>query len=65
MRAQIRHLHIPDMDPAFVPEDPERFAFLVQMLAGPGDGPGEESFEFTVSTPGWLQQRVSCSVNGG
>jgi len=60
MRAQIRHLLTPDIDPTtFVPEDPERFMFLVQMLAGPSDGQGEESFQFTVCTPGWLQDQVN------
>src|SRR4051812_38606547 len=32
--------------------------FLVQMIAGPDDGPGAESFDFTVCTPGWLQDQV-------
>ncbi|TJZ99268.1 Imm8 family immunity protein [Actinacidiphila oryziradicis] len=60
MRAQIRHLLTPDIDPTtFAPEDPERFMFVVQLLAGPCDGEGEESFQFIVCTPGWLQDRVS------
>jgi hypothetical protein len=60
MRAQIRHLLTLDIDPnTFAPEDPERFMFMVQMLAGPSDGPGEESFQFIVCTPGWLQDQVS------
>jgi hypothetical protein len=59
MKAQIRHLLTPDFDPAsYTPEDPEHFMFLVQMLAGPEDGPGEESFQFTVCTPGWLQAQA-------
>jgi hypothetical protein len=57
--AEIRYLHTPDIDPdSFVPGDPERFMFLVQMLAGPAGDRGEESFEFLVCTPGWLQDRV-------
>jgi hypothetical protein len=60
MRAQIRHLLTPDIDPTtFAPEDPERFMFVVQMLAGPYDGQGEESFQFTVCTPGWLHDHVN------
>jgi hypothetical protein len=59
MRAEIHHLLTPDIDPAaFVPDDPERFAFLVQMLAGPAGEEGEESFQFEVCTPGWLRDRV-------
>ena len=57
--AAIRHLLTPDIDPdTYVPEDPANFCFLVQMLAGPNDGPGEESFQFEVCTPGWLAERV-------
>jgi hypothetical protein len=59
MRAEIHHLLTPDIDPeTFAPDDPERFAFLVQMLAGPAGEPGEESFQFEVCTPGWLQDQV-------
>jgi len=59
MQAEIRHLLTPDIDPdTYVPDDPERFAFLVQMLAGPSGEPGEESFQFEVCTPGWLLQQV-------
>ncbi|PXX54029.1 immunity protein 8 of polymorphic toxin system [Nocardia tenerifensis] len=66
MRAVIRHL-LTDTDPAaFAPDDPEKFVFLVQMLAGPSDGPGEESFQFEVCTPGWLLERTRREgpVNG-
>ncbi|MEW9551175.1 immunity 8 family protein [Nonomuraea sp. NPDC050783] len=59
MKAAIRYLHTPDIDPGtYVPDDPQRFMFLVQMIAGPDDGPGDESFDFTVCTPQWLQDQV-------
>ncbi|AUI60401.1 immunity 8 family protein [Amycolatopsis sp. BJA-103] len=59
MHAEIRYLHTPDMEPdTYVPDDPDRFLFLVQMLAGPVGEPGEESFDFEVCTPGWLHQQV-------
>jgi Immunity protein 8 len=64
MRAEIRRLHI---DPAtFTPDDPERFAFLIQMIAGPAGEKGEESFDFEVCTPGWLHDRARREgpVNG-
>jgi hypothetical protein len=67
MQAEIRYLHTPDIDPAtFTPDDPERFAFLVQMIAGPAGEKGEESFDFEVCTPGWLHERASREgpVNG-
>ena len=67
MRAEIRYLHTPDIDPAtFVPDDPKRFAFLVQMIAGPAGAEGEESFDFEVCTPGWLHEliRRDGPVNG-
>ncbi|KAA8885733.1 hypothetical protein F3087_29335 [Nocardia colli] len=59
MHAAIRYLLTPDIDPAtFSPADPGKFMFLVQMLAGPADGPGEESFQFEVCTPAWLHERA-------
>jgi hypothetical protein len=60
MRPVIRHLLTPDTDPpeSYVPEDPERFMFLVQMLAGPEGEEGEESFQFVVCSPGWLGEHI-------
>jgi hypothetical protein len=59
MRAEIRHLLTPDINPdTFVPDDPKRFSFLVQMVAGPLGEEGEESFQFEVCTPGWLSDRI-------
>ncbi|MEV6604365.1 immunity 8 family protein [Kutzneria sp. NPDC051319] len=66
-RAEIRYLHTPDIDvDTYAPEDPANFMFLVQLLAGPNDGPGEESFDFEVCTPAWLADRVreSGPLNG-
>jgi hypothetical protein len=42
------------------------FAFGVQLLVGPADGPGEESFELTVCSPEWLAVRCRSGelVNG-
>lgn len=56
MRATLRKLHSPDIEDLrhYVPGDPARFAFLLQLLVGPLDGPGEESFSVVVCTPGWL-----------
>lgn len=42
------------------------FVFGVQLLVGPADGPGEESFELTVCSPEWLTERCRSGepVNG-
>ena len=58
-RAEIRWLLTPDIEPeSYVPEDPERFVFLVEMIAGPAGEKGEESFQFEVCSPGWLREQA-------
>jgi hypothetical protein len=56
MRAVLRSLHSPDIPDLahFMPEGRDDFAFLLQMLIGPQDAPGEESFDVFVCTPKWL-----------
>lgn len=58
MQAAIRRFHSPDIQDLAVdmPPDPEKFGVLVQMLVGPADGPGEESFDVVVCTPSHLAQ---------
>jgi hypothetical protein len=53
-------------DPRTLPGDPAGFVFGVQLLIGPADGPGEESFELTVCSPEWLAERCKSGepVNG-
>jgi Immunity protein 8 len=60
---EIRYFHSPDADDlsAFKPTD-ERFSLLVQMVVGPSNGEGEESFDVQVVTPQWLEDR--CSTDG-
>jgi hypothetical protein len=65
-RAEIRWLLTPDIEPeSYVPEDPERFVFLVQMIAGPAGEAGEESFQFEVCSPGWLREQARSGPVSG
>lgn len=59
MRAVIRSLASVDVDDldVWAPES-ESWALGLQLLAGPDDGPGEESFDLTVCSPAWLAERV-------
>ncbi len=59
MRAVIRSLASLDVDDldSWVPES-ESWALGLQLLAGPDDGPGEESFDITVCSLAWLAERV-------
>ena len=61
MRAALRSLHSADTDDgslgSFRPDDSEHFALHVMALVGPADGPGEESFDFTVCSPSWVARQ--------
>ena len=59
MRAELKRLHSPDVPNlvSWAPENKE-FSILVQILVGPERSPGEESFDVTVCTPGWLSWRL-------
>jgi hypothetical protein len=65
MRAVLRDI-IFSPNPRTLPGDPANFAFGVQLLVGPADGPGEESFLLTVCSPEWLAARCGGGelVNG-
>ncbi len=58
MRAALRRLHSPDVYDLSSWSPDNEFGVLVQMLVGPEGGPGEESFDVTLCTPGWLAERV-------
>ena len=57
MNAELKQVHSPDVYDLenYRPEDPERFAFLLQAIVGPEGTEGEESFDIEVCTPKWLE----------
>lgn len=59
MKAEIRGLQSPDIPDLarWVPPDPACFGFLLQVLVGPADSAGEESFDLVVCTPEWLRRK--------
>lgn len=59
MRAIVRHIHSPDIDLASGQvEDPTDFGLLLQLMVGPADSPGEESFDVMVCTPAWVERVI-------
>ncbi|HTL41434.1 MAG TPA: Imm8 family immunity protein, partial [Pseudolysinimonas sp.] len=60
MRAAIRNLATIDGDPLEMASvaDPGNASQWIRILAGPADGPGEESFDVNVCTPEWLRREV-------
>lgn len=59
MMGKLKGLHSPDVPSlsTWVPESAE-FAILIQIVAGPPDSPGEESFDVTLCTPGWVKAQA-------
>jgi hypothetical protein len=59
MTAELRRMHSPDVPDLRSWSPPtERFAVLIQLMVGPADGPGEESFDVTLCTASWLAERA-------
>lgn len=63
MKLAIRRFHSPDVKdlPTWYPPDSVRFALLLQVMAGPQDQRGEESFDVVVISPSALGDRVATS----
>ena len=60
VRAEIKRLHSPDVPDlmTYVPEDPDDFGFLLQIMAGPLGGAGEETFDLVVCTARWISHHL-------
>ncbi|RAO45193.1 hypothetical protein GAR06_03384 [Micromonospora saelicesensis] len=56
MRVVVHSVRFPDLEEQGPPEDPAVTAQLVEIYAGPSDGPGEERFQATVCTPAALSR---------
>lgn len=55
MKAEIKYINSPDIElEKFYPDEEDNFGFLLQLIVGPKDQEGEESFDLTVCTPIWL-----------
>lgn len=58
MKAELKHLHSPDVKDlrTFKAGDPTNFSLFVQAMVGPEGEDESESFDFTVCTPRWLAE---------
>jgi len=56
MKAKVKGIHSPDIFDlaSYIPNDAEKFSLLLQIMVGPADSDGEESFDIEVCTPQWL-----------
>jgi hypothetical protein len=60
MQAKLRELTTVDGEPlASVLPVPAAFHVSLRALIGPADGQGEESFDFDVCSPAWLDDRLN------
>ena len=61
MRARLKLLHSPDVSDlaTWMPDDEAVFGFLLQVMIGPSDEEGAESFDIIVCSPRWLERDIS------
>ncbi len=63
LQVELKGLHSPDGDwRDFRPDEGDCFGFFLQAMVGPSGVLSEESFDFTVCTPKWLQ--IRCREQG-
>src|ERR1700733_4682827 len=60
MMAELKHLHSPDVEDltTWAPGSDD-FAILVQIIVGPAEAPGEESFDVTVCSSAWVTRQAA------
>lgn len=58
---KLKHVLSPDVDDlsSYYPEDPDSFGFPLQLIIGPKDEAGEESFDVMVCTPTWISRNFA------
>src|SRR5271168_4976155 len=63
MQPTLRRLHSPDIPDleTYAPVEDDKFGFLLQVMVGPTNGNGEESFDVVVCTPKWLLEKYKDS----
>lgn len=59
MNARLRMIYSTDVEDLdkWAPSDQD-FGLPIRMIIGPSDGPGQESFDVTVCTGGWLEEQA-------
>lgn len=66
MKPVLRGLHSPDVqDLVGGVQDPDDFGFLLQLLVGPENQEGEESFDVVVCSPKWFSRRLEDAPVSG
>lgn len=60
LKPVLKRLHSPDVlnIESYTPDDPTNFCLLLQIMFGPENSEGEESFDVVVCTPRWLTTEV-------
>ena len=60
MKAIIKEIHSPDISdlPNFVPEEHDNFCVYIQVIIGPENKQGGESFDFLVCSPTWIMNET-------
>jgi len=56
VKAELKRIHSPDVYTLenFEPNEADKFGILLQLMVGPVNTEGEESFDLMVCTPKWL-----------
>jgi hypothetical protein len=56
----LRSIDITDLE-NYAPQEGDNFGFVLRAMVGPMNGEGEESFDITVCTPRWLNEKYRIS----